>query len=244
MKFLYAVIASILVSIISLVGIFSFLIKENIMEKILFVLISFAAGSLIGASFLHILPEVVEKSNNVEIFYFVVLGFIIFFILEKYFYWRHCHKGGKCELHPVSYLNLVGDAIHNFVDGVIIGASFFVDIKLGVVSTIAVVFHEIPQELGDFGILLYSGFSKTKAVFYNFLISLTAILGSILGYFLSSYIENVFIYLLPIIAGGFIYISACDLIPEIHRERVITKSILSLILFVLGIVFMIIIKHK
>ncbi len=243
MKFLYTILASFLVSIISLIGIFTFFIKENVINKILFILISFAAGSLIGAAFLHILPEVVEKSNNTETFYFVVLGFIIFFILEKYFYWRHCHKGGECELHPVSYLNLVGDGIHNFVDGVVIGASFFVDIKLGVVSTIAVIFHEIPQELGDFGVLLYGGFSKTKALFYNFLISFTAVLGSILGFFLTAYIENTFIYLLPIIAGGFIYISSCDLIPEIQREPVVRKSIISLLFFVIGIIFMVIIRH-
>ncbi len=241
MNFWYAIISSIVVSLISLVGIFSLVINEKLLPKIIFVLISFAAGSLIGASFLHILPETVEY-NKETTFYYVILGFLLFFILEKYFHWRHCHKGANCEIHPIGYLNILGDSIHNFTDGVFIGVSFYVDFRVGLISTLAVILHEIPQELGDFGILLHSGFTKTKAIILNFLTALFCVLGTILGYSLSEYIKNLSLYVLPILAGGFIYISSCDLIPEIHREKDIKNSLVSIIFFVLGILFMAIFK--
>jgi len=218
----------------------SFVFKEVVMEKIIFMLISFAAGSLVGASFLHILPEIV--GHNVNIFVWVVGGFILFFILEKYFYWRHCHKGGNCEIHPVRYLNLIGDALHNFVDGMFIGSSFYVGKHIGVIATVAVVLHEIPQEIGDFSILVYSGLNKTKALGLNMVVSLAAVVGVVAGYFLSSVIKDISYYLLATVAGGFIYISSCDLIPEIHREKQLSRSVYSLVLFVLGVVFMALIK--
>ncbi|MCS7151176.1 MAG: ZIP family metal transporter [Endomicrobia bacterium] len=236
MKFFYTLIASIIVSLLSLIGAISLLFTTSVVENIIFILISFAAGTLIGASFLHILPEIVEKSEVT--FYYVVLGFIVFFILEKYLYWRHCHKGENCELHPVSYLNILGDTIHNFIDGMFIGASFFIDVKIGIVSTIAVILHEIPQELGDFGILLYSGLSVKKAILYNFLSGLASVIGAILGYVMSDRIHTLSLYLLPLVAGGFIYVSCCDLIPELHRERNLTRSLISLVIFLLGIGFM------
>lgn len=244
MKIIYALSASVILSLISLVGVVSLLFTKQIISGVIFILISFAAGSLIGASFFHIIPEVVEQAaiDLNYVFYYVIAGFIVFFILEKYLFWRHCHKGGSCEIHPVSYLNLLGDSLHNFMDGVFIGASFFVDIKIGLVSTIAVALHEIPQELGDFGVLLYSGFSVKKALFYNFLSGLTAIVGAMLGYFLSDKIQSVSVYLLPLIAGGFIYVSCCDLIPELQKERNLSRSVISLIIFLTGVIFINMIK--
>lgn len=241
MSLIYTVVATLVVSSVSLVGILSLFFSENVVDKVVFMLISFAAGSLIGVAFLHIIPEIISKIDNNTIFYYVVVGFTIFFILEKYFYWRHCHKGEKCELHPVSYLNLFGDALHNFIDGVLIGSSFSVSTQVGIFSTIAIVLHEIPQEIGDFVILVHSGFSKFKALLINFLVSLTALLGAICGYLLSDKIKELPNYILPIVAGGFIYIASCDLIPELHREKNLYKSFLSLVLFLLGILVIVII---
>lgn len=243
MNLIYSILATLVVSSVSLVGILSLVFNEKVVDKIVFMLISFAAGSLIGVSFLHIIPEIISEVDSSKIFYYVVAGFTIFFILEKYFYWRHCHKGEKCELHPVSYLNLFGDALHNFIDGILIGSSFSINIEVGILATMAVILHEIPQEIGDFVILIHSGFSKLKALLVNFLVSLTAILGAVFGYILSDNIKELPNYILPIVAGGFIYVASCDLIPELHRERSLSRSFLSLVLFLLGILVIVIIAH-
>jgi len=157
--------------------------------------------------------------------------------MEKYLYWRHCHKG-ECEIHTFTYLNLIGDGIHNLIDGLIIGASFFADIRIGVVTTAAIVLHEIPQELGDFAILVYGGFSKLKALFFNFLSALTAVLGTIIGYTFASQIGGFSAVLVPIAAGGFIYIASCDLIPELHRQPNIKSATYSMVFFISGILLM------
>lgn len=242
MSFLWAIVASIVVSLISLIGIFSLLLNEKLLNRILLLLVGFGAGGLIGGAFLHLLPEALERSKNfTTLFTYVILGFILFFILEKYLFWHHCHKG-RCEIHPFTYLNLVGDGIHNFIDGLIIGASFFVDTKVGIVTTYAIILHEIPQELGDFGVLLYGGFSKFKALAYNFLSAATAILGTIIGYIFASQVSGFSNALLPIAAGGFIYIASCDLIPELHKEPDIKKSTVSMLFFLLGILLMLSLK--
>ncbi|MCX7957267.1 MAG: ZIP family metal transporter [Endomicrobia bacterium] len=235
MNLFYAIIASSFVSLISLIGILSIIIERKVFEKFLFIFISFAAGSLIGISFLHIIPEVSESIGNKISFYLVVLGFTCFFILEKYFFWRHCHRGDKCEYHPVSYLNLIGDGIHNFIDGLFIGSAFCLNINAGIISTIAVIIHEVPQEIGDFSILIHGGMNIKRALKVNFLISLTAVVGCIVGYFSSEVVRSLPDYLLPIVAGGFIYIASCDLIPGLHREKNIKNSLVSFGFFILGI---------
>ncbi|MFH1641127.1 MAG: ZIP family metal transporter [Candidatus Omnitrophota bacterium] len=235
-NFFWAVGASIVVSLISLIGIFSLLLKDKLLDKILFLLISFSAGALLGAAFLHLLPEALESSSANAVFMYLILGFIVFFILERYFYWRHCHKG-ECDIHAFTYLNLLGDGIHNFTDGLVIGASFLVGIHFGVITTLVIIFHEIPQEIGDFGVLVYGGFSRFKALLFNFASALTCVLGTVIGYQLSAAIENLSIFLLPFTAGGFIYIAACDLIPELHKQSDLKKSALSMTTFVCGILF-------
>jgi len=238
MAFLWAIIASIVVSLISLIGIFSLLLNEKLLNKILILLVGFGAGGLIGGAFLHLLPETLENSKNFTAsFIYVIFGFILFFILEKYLFWRHCHKG-KCDIHAFTYLNLIGDGLHNFGDGLIIGVSFFTDIRIGIVSTLAIIMHEVPQELGDFGILIYGGFSKFKALLFNYISATTAILGTVIGYVFASHINNFSILLLPFAAGGFIYIASCDLIPELHRQPDIKKSSASMFFFILGILLM------
>lgn len=238
-EFLWSVIASIVVSLISLIGILFLLVNEKTLNNILFILIGFATGGLLGGAFFHLLPEALEKSSNITLtFLYVILGFIIFFILERYIHWRHCHKEGKCDVHVVSYLSLIGDSVHNLIDGMIIATSFQVNINFGLITTLAIILHEIPQEIGDFGVLVYGGFSKLKALFYNFLSALTAIIGVFIGYFLTTSIGNFSSVLLPIAAGGFIYIAASDLVPELHKEPELKKSTLAIITFIFGILLM------
>ncbi|MBN2145683.1 MAG: ZIP family metal transporter [Candidatus Aureabacteria bacterium] len=242
MNFIWALLASVLVSIISLIGIVTLLLNQKQIDKILILLVGFGAGGLIGGAFLHLLPEGLEKIQDYHLtFLIVIFGFILFFILEKYFYWRHCHNG-KCDIHVFTYMNLIGDAIHNFVDGLIIGGSFFTDFHLGVVTTAAIILHEIPQELGDFGVLLYGGFSRKKALYFNLLSAMTAVLGTLIGYLFSTYMTAFANLMLPFAAGGFIYIAACDLIPQLHKQPDIKQAVLSLICFILGILLMLLIK--
>jgi len=235
-NFLWAVGASLAVSLVSLIGIFSLLLKDKLLEKILISLIGFSAGGLIGGAFLHLLPEALEQTESRIVFLYLILGFIAFFILEKYLHWRHCHEG-KCKIHAFTYLNLIGDGIHNFTDGLVIGASFVVSIYFGVITTLMIIFHEIPQEIGDFGVLVYGGFGKLKALYYNFIIALTCVLGTLIGYFISATIKDFSSFLLPFTAGGFIYIAACDLIPELHKQPDLKKSAYSMVSFLCGILF-------
>lgn len=242
MNLIWAIGATLIVSLVSLIGIFSLLVKEKYLNKILLFLVSFAAGGLIGGAFLHLLPEAIERNKESNVFFFAIIGFSLFFILERYFYWRHCHNG-KCDIHTFSYLNLIGDGIHNFIDGLVIGASFVIGIKIGIITTLAVILHEIPQELGDFGVLVYGGFNKIRALLYNFLSAIAAIFGSIVGYYFSSRLEYATIFLLPFTAGGFIYIASCDLIPELHKQQDIKKASVSLLFFILGITLMLLVRH-
>lgn len=233
-NFIWAVGASITVSLISLIGIFSLLFKEGWLNKILILLIGFSAGGLIGGAFLHLLPEAIEQSRSQIIFYYLILGFISFFVLEKYLHWRHCHEG-VCDIHAFTYLNLIGDGIHNFTDGLAIGASFIVNIHFGIITALIIILHEIPQEIGDFAVLVYGGFSKFKALCCNFICALGCIVGTAIGYFISAHIKNFSLFLLPFTAGGFIYIAACDLVPELHKQEDLKKSAPSMFAFLCGI---------
>ena len=237
----YILISTIMITFIAFIGIFTLSINENILKKILLVLVSLSAGALMGGAFLHLIPESIEVASGSNIFIIVLIGFIIFFIIEKILHWRHCHDG-KCDVHTFHYMNLIGDSIHNFIDGLIIAAGFMVSIPLGFTTTIAIVAHEIPQEIGDFGVLIYGGFEKKKALILNFLVAFTIVIGGFVGYLLSNIIENYVYILLSFAAGGFIYIAATDLIPEIKKEVDIRKSTFTMLIFILGIVFMWIIK--
>jgi len=238
---LYALISVLVVSLISFIGIFTFSLKSEKLKKILIYFVAFSAGALFAGAFLHLIPEVVEKTGfNLKIPIFILLGIIIFFIIEKIVCWNHCHIPiTKKHVHSFAIMNLVGDMFHNFLDGLVIAASYLVSIPLGITTTLAVVLHEIPQEISDFGILIYGGFSKRKALLINFATALTAVLGAIIGLFLSGVIKGIEFILVPIAAGGFIYIAGSDLIPELHKEFQLKKSILQLIVFVLGILVMI-----
>jgi zinc and cadmium transporter len=223
-----------IVSAVSLIGIVTFLLKTKSLDKVFFILVSFATGSLLGAAFLDLLPEALDKVDPAQAFGGVLLGIMLFFLMEKFLYWYHCHEG-ECDVHQFTYLNLIGDGIHNFLDGVIIAAAFLTSASVGFITTVAIVLHEIPQELGDFGILVYGGFSKGKALMYNFITALTAVVGAVLAYFFLNKLGGFTPFIVCVAAGGFIYIACTDLIPELNKERIALRSIQQFILILLGI---------
>lgn len=240
MVWVYALISVIIVSLISLVGIFTLSWDQKKLYRRLLFLVSFSAGTLLGDAFVHLIPEAYQNSNKpVLTSTYILFGILLFFVLEKIVHWRHCHERA-CEdhPHPFTYNILIGDALHNFVDGMVVAASFLVSIPVGIATTVAVVFHEIPQEIGDFGSLVYGGLSKMKALVFNFLTALAAVLGAILVLVIGDGSGKIVSFLIPFTAGGFIYIAASDLIPELHKENDIKKSIGHLIFLVAGAMLM------
>ena len=229
------------VSLISLIGILILFLSKRRLNQILIYLVSFSAGALLGGAFFHLLPEIIEEVGfELKISFYLLSGIIICFILEKFIYWRHCHiLPDKNHPHPFSFLILFGDSLHNFIDGLIICGSFLVSIPLGISTTLAVIFHEIPQEIGDFGSLLYAGFSRLKALFFNFLSALTSFLGAAIFLILAEKIKGLTNFLIPFAAGNFIYIASSDLIPELHKEFEIKKSIFQLVFFIFGLIIMV-----
>ncbi|MBU0466844.1 MAG: ZIP family metal transporter [Nanoarchaeota archaeon] len=238
----YSLISVIIISLISLIGIITLSIKISKLRKFLIYLISFAAGTLFGDAFIHLLPETVESYGfGLNISLYILLGIVLFFILEKVIHWHHCHGEvlEKNHIHPFAYMNLVGDAFHNFLDGIIIAASYMISLPAGIATTLAVALHEIPQEIGDFGVLIHGGFSKAKALAVNFLSALFAILGAVLTLWIGNSIEGIELILVPIAIGGFLYIAGSDLIPQLHKySEKLSKSILQIIAFILGIAVM------
>jgi zinc and cadmium transporter len=242
-QLIYIIASTFAIALIAFIGIFTLALKDKVLNKILLVLVSLSAGALMGGALLHLLPEAIEEAEgtNFNVFLFVLIGFVLFFIIEKVLHWRHCHNG-KCDVHTFHYMNLVGDSIHNFIDGLIISAGFIASIELGITTLFAIAAHEIPQEIGDFGVLIYGGFKKKKAIVLNFVVALMIVAGGIVGYFISRNVEQTVVFLLPFAAGGFIYIAATDLIPEIKKELDIRKSMATMLVFICGILIMWIIK--
>ncbi len=238
--FFYILISTSLISLTAFIGVIILFLKEELLNKILLFLVAFSAGALIGGAFLHLLPETIEEVGSGEdalsrVFLSLILGFCVFFILENFIHWHHHHAKDHPEIKSFSYLILISDGVHNFIDGVIIAASFIVAFPLGVITSLAVILHELPQQLGNFGILLYSGFRKIKALLLNFLMSTFIILGGVVGFLLSEKIGDYIIYLLPFAAGNFIYIACSDLIPEIKQKESLSRSLTYFLVFLLGI---------
>lgn len=234
--YIYTLISIFIVSIISIIGITLFFTKDKHLPTVLLFFISFSAGALLGDAFIHLLPEAMEMNTEIAVSLSIIFGILAFFVLEKIIHWRHCHlPSSKEHHHPLATMNLVGDAFHNFLDGLIIATSYVVSIPLGIATTIAVLLHEIPQEVGDFGILLYAGYTKKKALLMNFLISLTALFGGIVGLLLSKNVGAFSGIMIAFTAGGFIYIATSDLIPEMKKETAINKTIIQFLGIILGI---------
>lgn len=237
---IYIILSIVAVSLISLIGVFFIFMKKTKLDKLLIFLVALSAGSLLGGAFLHLIPEIIETGNfTINISFLILGGIVLFFIIENVIHWRHCHvQTSKEHPHPFGAMNLIGDGVHNLIDGLIISASYFVSIPLGIVTTFAVLIHEIPQEIGDFGVLLYAGFSKKKALFFNFMSALIALIGAIIGIFLSGQSESFVNIVIPVAAGGFLYIAGSDLIPEIHKKQEKKFSIGNLLGIILGILIM------
>jgi len=229
----------IIVSLVSLIGLASFTIKRAKLEKILLYFVSFSVGALFGDVFIHLLPDAFKGQDNIIIGLYVLSGIVFSFIMEKFIHWRHCHTpASKQHHHHFAIMNLIGDAMHNFIDGLVIAGSYFVSIPVGIATTTAVLFHEIPHETGNFAVLIYGGFTKLKALFYNFITALTAVLGAAAGILLSNSVAS-FAFLVPFAAGNLIYIAGSDLVPELHKTTCedfsLRDSFFQLLAIVLGI---------
>ncbi len=243
MTALYAIGATVGVSLLSLLGVMFFVVNASMIKRVMFYLISFSTGAILGDVFIHILPELSEDSSNFGgAMLVVLLGLLFSFGIEKIIHWRHCHvledDGHDAHHHPVGIISLLGEAIHNFIDGIVIASSFIASPAIGFSTTLAVVFHEIPQEIGDFAVLLHSGYSRGKALFFNLLSALTAVLGAVMTLFLTSQVTSLTEYMLPFAAGNLIYIAAADLIPELHKETGLKQGTLQTIAMVIGMASM------
>lgn len=239
---LFALGSVLIVGALSLIGIFTLSLKDSLLKGATFILVGVATGALLGDAFIHLIPEAFEGATNPVILSLTIIGgMLIFFVLEKFLHWHH-HQGleaSEPEVHPVGKMILVSDGVHNFVDGLIIAASYLVSIEVGIATTLAVILHEIPQEIGDFGVLLHAGYSKMKALWLNFLSALFAVLGAAVALLLGGATEVFTAWLVPLAAGGFIYIALTDLIPELHKTTSVRHSLLQLLAIIVGVLAMV-----
>ncbi|HEY4486456.1 MAG TPA: ZIP family metal transporter [Candidatus Paceibacterota bacterium] len=245
--YFYALASVLVVSLISLIGIATLSFKEGFLRKYIFVLVSLAIGALLGDAFIHLIPEAFADMDATLAGLLVLGGMFLFLVFEKILHWHHHLSGegesycdqGICKpgdkIHPVGHITIVSDGIHNLLDGIIIGASYLVSVEVGIATTIAVILHEIPQEIGDFGVLLHAGFSKMKALLVNLLSALLAIVGAIVVLVLNESAQEIVRWLVPISAGGFIYIAASDLIPEMHKIKETKHSLLQIAAIIIGV---------
>jgi zinc and cadmium transporter len=235
---LWIILMTVIDGLIALVGSLFLGFSKERLKRFLFILVAFSAGALLSGAFFHMMSESLEVLTPDTAFTYLLVGFILFFLIERFLHWHHCHDQ-DCKVHPVSYLILFGDGIHNFIDGLVIASSFLISIPFGIVTSLIILGHELPQEMGDFAVLLHGGMKYKKALVFNFLSQMTAVVGGVVGYFLTASFSTL---LLPFAAGGFLYISASDLIPEFHKEDDLRKTAVAFIAFLIGIVFLLSIK--
>ncbi len=237
---LYTLIATFLVSLSSFIGIFTISLNEKTLHKVLTILVAYSAGTILGAALFDLLPEAVKLVDETLVYPIIAFGFVFFLLLERTLYWYHGHGhghefgDGEGVTKNFAYLNLIGDFIHNFIDGMIIAASFANSVTLGVATAIAVVFHELPQEMGDYGILVYAGMERRRALILNFLASTSVVVGGVFGSFFLGMVANLEGYMVAFSAGAFIFLSASELIPEMHEENDRGKALIQLFVLILG----------
>ena len=235
-----AILSTFLVSLIALIGIILAPIKLEKLKKVLIYFVSFSAGALFGGAFFHLLPEIVEEVGfTFYVSSLVLLGIILFFIIEKIIHWHHnLAPYEKEHASPLAIMSLVGGSFHNLLDGLVIGASFLVNIPTGIAITTAIALHKVPKEMGWFGLLVHGGFSKFKAITFSYLSSIFTIIGAVMALLVSNYVENIQFFIIPVSVGGFIYLAGSDLIPELHKEPGLRKALLQLIAMLAGIAVM------
>ena len=224
------------ISALSLIGAVTLVLAPRTLARVLPTLIAFAAGALLGDAFLHLIPEVAESDAGLDVTasFGLLGGMLLFFVLEKILHWHHAHVPSEEVLHPVATTNLLADALHNFIDGGIVAGAFLISPGVGVATAIAVALHEIPQELGDFGILIHAGLKARRALALNLLTALAALVGAAVTLFIAGQTAGFDRFLLPITAGGFIYIASTDLFPELHKEPHAARSALQLLALLAG----------
>jgi zinc and cadmium transporter len=226
-------IGGVAMSVLALSGSLTLLLPERSFDRVVPPLVALAAGTLIGGALLHMLPEAVDAmGNELAVYLWLVGGFLSFFVLEQFLHWHHCHRAAH-EHEPLGYLVLVADGVHNFIGGLAVAGAFLVDIQVGLVTWIAAAAHEVPQELGDFGILIHAGWGKARALLFNFASALTFLFGGWVAYALAGRFEVT--WLLPFAAGNFLYIAAADLIPELTGYPEAARKALLSGMFMLGL---------
>lgn len=240
---LYTMGSVIFISLVALIAAIPFFLKKEVSKKTLLVLLSVSVGALLASVFMHFIPEINEHGYHMETAIFILVGFMMLFIVEKFVHYHHSKKiEHKDHAHGHAYhlaaVNLIGDGLHNFLDGLVVAGAYVSSIPLGIAATISIVFHEVPQEIADLGVLLYSGMSKKKAIFFNLLSATTAIIGAVIGIMLSGLIEGFTHFILPFAAGNFIYIAASNLLPELHRNCHLRESFIHIGSIILGIAIM------
>jgi zinc and cadmium transporter len=249
-ELIYIFLSVLFVSLLSIIVTIPFFLKKKISKNFLLFLLALSVGTLLGAVFIHLIPEIIHEGYNLDISFFILGGFLFMFIIEKIVHWKH-----KCKIesdnaikysHSHAYhlapINLIGDGIHNFIDGIIIAVTYLVSIPLGIATTISIIFHEIPQEISDFGILLYSGYSRKKALIFNFLSATLAIIGGVVGIILFNSIDSFNYFIIPFTVGTFIYIACSNLVPELHRIFNIRSIVIHLLAIIIGIMIMILVS--
>jgi len=238
--FLWIFFGGLVMSAIALVGSVTLVLREETLKKLLLPLVALASGTLLGGALFHMIPASVDKlGNQLSIYIWILVGFTLFLGLEQFLHWHHCHRTPS-EHRPLTYLILIADGVHNFIGGLAVAGAFLIDIRVGVSAWLAAAAHEVPQELGDFGILIHGGWKKGRALLYNFLSALTFLVGGIVAYGASFNFDVTF--LLPFAAGNFIYIAAADLIPEIKHEESAKLNVIHFASFLIGIALLLAVR--
>ncbi|MGD2033795.1 MAG: ZIP family metal transporter [Bacteroidales bacterium] len=229
------------VSLVSLTGVFFISLKPDKLKRLQLVLVGLATGGLLGGAFFHLLPESFESHTNLQVpSLLILLGFIFFFVLERFLHWHHDHstRYANHKIQPFGPINLIADVFHNFLDGLLIASAFSYNTEIGIATTLTVLLHELPQEIGDFGVLTHAGYSTRRALFFNFLSACTAYIGAFVILLFGQSTETLSKAILPFAAGGFIYLAAADLVPELHTEKTPKRSLIQLLALLSGIGFL------
>jgi zinc and cadmium transporter len=231
--FSWILLGGVLMSAIALVGSLTLFLSERTLGKILLPLVSFAAGSLVGGAFFHMIPAALMSMDVRTAFGWVAVGFLFFLALEQFLHWHHCHRASAECRKPLTYLILIGDGLHNFLGGLSIAGVFLVDVRLGIAAWLAAAAHEVPQELGDFGVLIHGGWKRSSALLFNLLSGLTFLVGGLVAY--SASLRFDVSWLVPIAAGNFLYIGASDLVPEVNKAHAFGTNVVHFLMFAAGL---------
>jgi zinc and cadmium transporter len=236
---IYTTLSVTIISLVSLTGVLVITFTKKLSKSRLLNMVGLSAGGMLGGAFFHLLPESLSNQNITTVSTVALTGIFTSYCIEMLLNWRHCHiPTSDDHPHTFVYMNLIGDGVHNFIDGLVIAGAFQVDNNLGLVTTLAIILHEIPQEIGDFGVLLYGGFETRRAIMYNLLTGVTAIIGAFLALILGSRLTVLSDSLIPFAFGNFIYIAGSDLVPELRDEKDFLKSVVQLSYMVSGVVLL------